>query len=132
MNSTLRKLSGLLLLGLISLVSCDPGHSGITTINNASTQNILLKYSTHHEEDSVIIYPNTFVDLEFGGIGSGQEYDCCACEFTDISVATLDTSKNITKSIADEANWILTNPNKRRFSHKTIRCEFVVHETDIE
>jgi hypothetical protein len=44
----------------------------------------------------------------------------------------MDTTKTLTKSITNRNNWILTNPNKKRFSNKDIDCEFEVKESDIQ
>ena len=122
------------ILGIILfLTSCDPAHNGKTFIRNESSFTLELKYKTHINDTLIIIPPFSLVDiLHFGGIGAGRDYDCCACEWVEISLQPTNTSKSLTKSITDNKNWTITNPNKKRFSNEEIDCEFSILETDLQ
>lgn len=118
---------------LLFLVGCDPGHSGKVFISNNSSYTIALKYQTHTIDTSIVIQPNSRTDVfHFGGLGSGRDYEYCIYEFTTISLQPIDTSKYMTKTIADCNNWATINPNTRRFSNKEINCEFLVTPSDIQ
>jgi hypothetical protein len=114
-------------------IGCDPGHVGKTFIRNESSQTLHFKYKTYNKDTVIVIPAHSFVDVfHFGGIGSGKYYDCCACEFLEVSLQPADTTLTMTKNIMDQNSWKMTNPNKRRFSHKEIDCEFVVAQSDIQ
>lgn len=118
---------------LIPLASCDPGHFGKMFIRNDSSYSIELTYSTQTKDTSIIIQPNSVVDVfHLGGLGPGEYYSCCACEFMTISLQPVDTSKELTKDITNTENWILTNPNQKKFINKEITCEFAVEPGDIQ
>lgn len=118
---------------VLSLMSCDPGHFGKTLIRNESSYSLELKYTTHTNDKSIIIQPNSFVEVfHFGGLGSGRDYNCCSCEFEVISLQPVDTSMTMTKDITNEGNWILSDPNEKRFSNEEITCEFAVRSFDIQ
>jgi len=120
-------------IALLSLVSCDPGHFGKMFIRNDSSYSIELTYSTQTKDTSIIIQPNSVVDVfHLGGLGPGEYYSCCACEFMTISLQPVDTSKELTKDITNTENWILTNPNQKKFINKEITCEFAVEPGDIQ
>ena len=124
----------LLTICLTSLIlfGCDPGHFGKSIVRNETPYKLELKYTTHHEDTSFIIQPNTSVDVyKFAGIGAGKGYDCCPCDFTAITLQVADSSKTLIKSINDKNSWVILNPNKRYFSNKEIRCSFSVTQSDI-
>ncbi len=117
---------------LLSMYACDPGHHGIATIDNATTYTLKLKYTQSGRDTTIFINPNTILNLgQFGGIGTGNGFHCCPCEWNQIQLEAVDTGKHITKAITDEANWGLNNPNHRNFSNKNITCEFILTANDI-
>jgi hypothetical protein len=123
----------LFLLAAFAFTGCDPGHLGKTFIRNESSQVLLFKYKTYSKDTTITIPAHSVVDVfHFGGLGAGKDYDCCACEFTEISLQPADTSLTIAKNIGDQGNWNVTNENKRRFSNKEITCEFKVAQSDIQ
>jgi hypothetical protein len=124
----------LLTAWLVSLIlfGCDPGHFGKSIVRNESPYKLELKYKTHYNDTSLIIQPNTSVDIyKFAGIGAGKGYDCCPCDFTTITLQVADTSKTLIKSINDRNSWVILNPNKRYFSSKAITCSFSITQSDI-
>jgi len=124
-----------LLIGLSILSSCDPAHNGNSYINNQSTFELRLDFKSYSplHDTTILIQPNTTLNFfKLGGLGAGKDYDCCPCDFETITLQPTDTSKSMIKNINDQNNWILTNPNKRKYSNKEIDCEFVVTQSDIQ
>lgn len=121
------------LLLAVFFIGCDPGHVGKTFIRNESSQTLQLKYKTYNKDTAITILANSVVDVfHFGGLGAGKDYDCCACEFIELSLQPVDTSLTMTKNISDQSAWDVTNPNQKRFSNKEIKCEFKVTASDIQ
>lgn len=124
-----------LLAGTLILSSCDPGHQGNAYLENRSAYELELKFSTYGQQrDTTILIPaNTKVDLyKFGGLGAGNNFDCCPCEFKSITLGPTDPAKSLIKNITASENWSLSNPNERRFQNKNISCAFIVTASDIE
>lgn len=118
---------------LLICFSCDPGHFGKIVIQNETGYQLELKYTTNLKDTTINMQPKTSVNiLNFGGLGAGQDYQCCICEFNEIAILPSDTTKTITKSISDAGNWKLINANEKRYSTKEIICEFVILESDIQ
>ncbi len=124
----------IILIAILLLMSCDPGHSGNSYVRNESSYSLKLKYKTYQKNDTIIIIPPYTVlnILHFGGLGSGQDFDCCPCELPEISLSVSDSSKTIVKNIDEHKNWVLANPNHRRFENEEIICDFVIEDTDIQ
>lgn len=123
------------LIGLMVFSSCDPGHIGNAYIDNQSATELKLVFNSNspHYDTTIFIQPETRVDfLRFGGLGAGNKFDCCLCEFNSIILLPTDTSKHLTKPITDKNNWVMTNPNDNRFQNKRISCEFIVTQSDIQ
>lgn len=121
------------ILGLFILSSCDPGHGGNIYINNRSSDQLLLNYVANSDSGSLIIYPNTRVDIhKFGGLGEGNSIYCCPCLLLSVQLMPVDTSKQLTKSIDDSTNWIMINPNIKKFDSEHISCDFIVTSADIQ
>ncbi len=118
---------------LTLLSGCDPGHRGKTVLNNQTSYPIKLTYSTYFIKDTIILLnPFSVTEVfDFGGLGAGKDYNCCLCEFEKISLATVDTLKVISKSINDSKNWLISNGNKKRFSHQEITCSFLIEPQDV-
>jgi len=128
------KISYLVLFtGILMLMSCDPGHSGNSYINTQSSYELRLNYNSHYSDTTMFIQPNSLVVFyRFGNIGAGNEYDCCPCEFQTITLQPTDTSKHLIKVITNTNNWIMINPNTKRFDNKDITCEFFITQSDIQ
>lgn len=131
---TMKQAFPLLFLFTLLITACDPGHLGDTYITNESSQVLELKYTKHGGKDSTIIIPAYSIRkvYHFGGLGAGRDYDCCPCEFAGLTLQPLDTNFTMTKNVMEQANWKMTNENKKKFSdHEDIKCEFTVTQSDI-
>gem|GEM_PF-3034673 len=112
--------------------SCDPGHGGIASIDNKTSDTLILKYQTRYADTTIIIPAREKIAvLRFGGLGEGRMYPGALVEFKNISLRPLDTTKLLTKEITNPDNWEMINENKRRFSSKDIECWFTILSTDI-
>lgn len=122
-----------LFVAALLLTACDPGHSGETFVRNETAYPLRFHYVDHQHDTILAIPANSTVSVyNFGGIGAGSVYDCCPCEFLSVALQPDDSSKTVTKDIADAARWTLDNPNKSKFNNREIRCEFVVTTADIQ
>ena len=131
-TKTLLNFSLIILIQGFLLISCDTSIHGKSSIRNESSYVLNLKYNAYSKDTSILIQPNSFTDFHIiGGLGEGYKFDCCPCEFSIISLLPTDTIKVLTKNISDKNNWILTNPNTKRFDYEEINCEFIVKESDI-
>lgn len=112
---------------------CDPGHSGDTILHNQTAYSLNLSFKSGSTDTSMTIQPYSTTEIyRFGGLGSGSDYNCCPCEFKEITLVVADTSKSITKSVTDSANWLMLNPNEKRFSTEKIICNFLLEPKDIQ
>ena len=120
------------LSAMLLLSACDRGHSGKAFIRNTSSFPLQLNFRAHSGNESLLVQPNTMVEiLKFGGLGEAFKYDCCPCEYTEITLQPLDPAKHLAKEITVKDNWSISNPNTNWFTSKLITCEFTVNEGDI-
>jgi len=131
---TIYKISLIIVLGIIlSLAACDPIYTGKTFVRNESSYILELQYEPYLEDSSIIILPYSYIEIfHFDGLGKGKDYDCCSCEFVKILLNPADTSKELTKNIENQSNWIKTNSNAKKFSGEEINCEFRITQEDIQ
>ncbi len=115
------------------LYACEPGHYGTTFVTNNTIYPLTVTFSTNRMDTVIPINAyETKQIYAFGGLGSGMDYDCCTCEFFTLLVTPDDPSLTILKSISDDNNWELFNPNERKFSSKEIQCTFTLNVEDIQ
>lgn len=116
----------------ILFTSCDPGHSGTASINNETSDTLILNFQTRYADTTIIIPAREKIAvLRFGGIGEGRMYPGAWVEFKNISLRPMDTTKLLTKEITNPDNWEMVNEINRRFSGKQIECWFTILSTDI-
>lgn len=115
------------------LTACDPLFWGTASIDNQSVESVILRYQSRYGDTTIVIPAMTKkVVLSFAGLGEGRRYPGVVREFDAVELTTVDTSRQLIKNIKDLGNWKMVNPNKRRFSKKSIDCWFEVSEEDIE
>lgn len=129
---TIFKLTKLIIFAIL-FCGCDPGYGGRTVLNNQTSYILELKYKTGPVDTSITVQPNNSVEVyHFGGMGAGRDYNCCPCEFREISLTVKDSSKTITKFITNTANWLMVNENTKKYSSKEINCSFVLEQKDVQ
>ncbi len=118
---------------ILGITACDPGHVGTASIDNRSSEPLILDYQTRFQDTTIVIPSKTKrIVLSFGGIGEGRSYPGALMEFNEIKLVPSDTSKKLIKNIKDPENWEMINWNKHRFSSKPIECWFTITESDIQ
>jgi len=117
----------------IGFLACDPGHSGTASIDNQSSETLILHYQTRYKDTTIEIPSETKkLVLTYGGIGEGKSYPGVLIEFNAIDLSPSDTTKQLIKNIEDSENWVMNNLNKHRFSSKPIECWFTVTNEDVK
>lgn len=117
----------ILLLSLF-LVSCDPYTSGDSYFINSSDEIIELTYNHYAFEDTtVFVHPNDSVHLAwFKERGKPKDFNCCVCTIHSAAIEPSDSTKQITKSVDVNDNWMINRKGQ------LVECLFQIADTDIE
>lgn len=117
----------------IGFLACDPGHGGTASIDNQSSEPLILHYQTQYKDTTMVIPGETKkLVLTFGGIGEGKSYPGILIEFKALDLSPSDTTRQLTKKIEDSKNWEIYNSNEHRFGSRPIECLFIITDEDIK
>ena len=121
----------LITIGLLS--SCDPDLNGELRVFNESNEIITVTASSDGNSTilTFIIAPGKSEAIRaLDGTGNQKAFDCCPCEYSNISIETVNGA--ITKDPLNSDNWLISNQDEqKKFGGPDLRCEFRVSESDI-
>jgi len=111
-----------------ALWSCDPYTEGDSYFINSSNEIIELTYNHYAFDDTtVFVQPNDSVHLAtFRELGKSKEFNCCLCTIRSVAIAPADSTKQITKSIDVNDNWMINRKSS------LVSCIFHLLNTDIQ
>lgn len=120
---------------MISTISCDPGlDGGLKICNQTDSVITVVAFDDPGTGMDSVVYTvgprNSAAVKVFNRTGSQASFDCCPCEIDSLCIRTV--SGVITKSPADESNWIIPNKSvQKAFGGEDLRCEFHVLPSDL-
>jgi V8-like Glu-specific endopeptidase len=116
------------LLFSLLLISCDPYTEVDTYFINSSDEIIELTYNHYaYDDTTVFVQPNDSVHLTwFKELGKAKDFNCCLCTIGPVTITLADSTKQITKSIDVNDNWMINRKNT------LVDCIFSLVNTDIQ
>lgn len=116
---------------LVVLASCEGGTTYTKTIDNQSSDTVLLKLFTPYLNDqSFTINPNgskqVYWDDQMGSF-AGDSYNCTQ-EIDSVEI-TISNNKVLLKDIMNSDNWIRESKDGRNSRED---CTFIITNTDIQ
>jgi hypothetical protein len=115
------------------LVSCDPVYFGKTYIRNDSSTALSLQYNSSLGDTTIVIPAHSMVEIgQFSGMGSTSDFTCCPCEFEIYNLVPVNSSLSLSKDIANNNQWAISNQKAKGHSQKVINCQFTISPSDIQ